>query len=114
MKLPRLGSGLAGAAALNQAMNANIPRLAPQVQAWTSSTLDAVVWADILGGNVAPVARADAMAVPAVARARHLTCGAIARLPLEALRGAAVVTPLPYWCQGTDGQLGTPSRSVRP
>lgn len=106
MKLPRLGTGLANAAALNRAMNTNIPRLAPQVQAWTSSTLDAVVWADILGGNVMPVTRAAGMAVPALARARHLTCGAIARLPLQALRGDAPVDPLPYWCQGTDGQLG--------
>jgi hypothetical protein len=106
VKLPRLGQNLASAASLNHAMNANIPRLAPQVQAWTSSTLDAVVWADILGGNVAPVSRADAMAVPAVARARHLTCGAIARLPLGAYRRDVQLDPGPYWCQGTDGQLG--------
>lgn len=46
------------------------------------------------------------MAIPAVARARHLTCGAIARLPLIAFRGETPVDPLPYWCQGTDGQLG--------
>jgi hypothetical protein len=94
--------GLANAAA----MQANIPRLQPQVQAWTSSTLDAVVWADILGGHVLPVSRPEAMAVPAVARARHLTCGAIARLPIGAYRADALVDPLPYWCQGTDGQMG--------
>lgn len=82
-----------------------LPRLQPQVQSWTSSTLDAVVWADILGADVVPATRAAAMAVPAVARARHLITGSIGRLPLQALRGADPV-PLPYWMQGTDGQLG--------
>lgn len=94
--------GIASAAA----MHANIPRMAPQVQAWTSSTLDSVVWSDILGGNVLPISRPDAMAVPAAARARHLTCGAIARLPLATYRLETVVNPMPYWCQGSDGQLG--------
>lgn len=83
-----------------------LPRLQPQVQSWTSSTLDAVVWADILGADVMPATRAEAMAVPAVARARHLTAGTIARLPLESLRGADPAPIQPYWCQGTDGQLG--------
>jgi hypothetical protein len=96
------GSALAGAAGLA----ANLPRLQPQVQAWTSSTLDAVVWSDILGGNVAPTSRADAMAVPAVARGRHLTAGTIARLPLSAYRRDVEVDPAPYWCQGTDGGIG--------
>jgi hypothetical protein len=45
------------------------------------------------------------MAVPAVARARHLTAGTGASLPLEVFAGADPV-PLPYWCQGSDGQLG--------
>lgn len=103
------GRGLAGAAA----MSANLPRLQPQVQAWTSSTLDAVVWADILGGNVAPVSRADAMAVPAVARARHLICSAIGRLPLAAYRQETPVDPQPYWCQGTNGQTGTLTAAQR-
>jgi phage portal protein BeeE len=97
------GRGLAGAAGLA----ANLPRLQPQVQAWTTSTLDAVVWADILGGNVAPVSRPAAMAVPAVARARHLICSAIGRLPIAAYRTAEPVDPQPYWCQGTDGQIGS-------
>jgi hypothetical protein len=87
-------------------MAASVPRLQPQVQSWTSSTLDAVVWADILGAEVLPASRAEAMAVPAVARARHLTAGTAASLPLQVLTGATPVAPLPYWCQGSDGQLG--------
>jgi hypothetical protein len=46
------------------------------------------------------------MRVPAVARSRHLIAGTIAGLPLRALRGEALVEPQPYWCYGTDGQLG--------
>ena len=83
-----------------------LPRLQPQVQAWTSSTLDAVVWADILGAEYQPCSRAEGMAVPAVARARHLTAGTGAGCPLRAYRNDELVDPLPYWLQGTDGQLG--------
>lgn len=89
------------------ALAANLPRLAPQVQSWTSSTLDAVVWADILGTDVRPLSRADAMAVPAVARARHLNAGTIARLPLGAYRRDVPVSLQPTWMQGSDGQIGT-------
>lgn len=86
-------------------MAAALPRLQPQVQAWTSSTLDAVVWADILGSDVHPISRADAMAVPAVARARHLTAGTIAGLPLRFHRGADDVEA-PGWAAASDGQWG--------
>lgn len=83
------------------------PRYQPQVEAWTTSTLDTIVFADLFGTDVRPLFRADAMAVPAVARARHLIAGTIARLPLEAFRAAEPVADQPYWLQGTDGQLGT-------
>ena len=62
-----------------------------QVEPWTTSDLESVVWADVLGvsnPDTLPTTRAVAMAVPAVARARHLTAGTIAKLPLEAFRGA--------------------------
>jgi len=86
-------------------MAATLPRLQPQVQAWTSSTLDAVVWADILGADVAPIMRADAMAVPGVARGRHLTAGTIAGLPLTFWRTADPVVA-PAWASASDGQWG--------
>lgn len=44
--------------------------------------------------------------VPAVSRSRHLICATLASLPLVALRGADPVPDQPYWCYGTDGQLG--------
>jgi hypothetical protein len=85
-----------------------VPNPQPQIEAWTTSQLDGVVWADLIGAPLddMPLTRAAAMAVPAVARARHLTAGTIAKMPLEALKGADRVTPQPYWCQGSDGQLG--------
>lgn len=86
-------------------MAAALPRLQPQVQAWTSSTLDAVVWADILGADVHPVSRADAMAIPGVARSRHLTAGTVAGLPLRFHRGADEATA-PAWAAASDGQWG--------
>jgi hypothetical protein len=87
---------------------AGLPNLQPQVEAWTSSQLDGLIWSDLIGAPLEsmPLSRAAAMAVPAVARARHLTAGTIAKMPLETLRGAAAVDPQPYWCQGSDGQLG--------
>jgi hypothetical protein len=95
--------GVGKAVALAQ----SVPVVQPQVEAWTTSTLESVVWSDITGSTAAlPMTRAAAMAVPAVARARHLTAGAIAKLPLYAMNVDQRVTPQPYWCQGTDGQVG--------
>jgi len=53
-----------------------------------------------------PMTRGEAMAVPAVSRSRHLICATVASLPLLALSGADPVPDQPYWCYGTDGQLG--------
>src|SRR3954471_10012560 len=85
---------------------ATLPNPQPQIEAWTTSQLDSVVWSDVLGVPLddMPVTRSAAMAVPAVARARHLTAGTIAKMPLEALKGADLVAVQPYWCQGSNGQ----------
>jgi hypothetical protein len=85
-----------------------LPPLQPQIEAWTTSQLDGVIWADLIGAplDALPVSRAAAMAVPAVARARHLIAGTIAKLPLQAMKGAELVPDQPYWPQGSDGQLG--------
>lgn len=84
--------------------------LQPQIEAWVDrSNLQAVdlVGFDLFGDTAAALTRAGAMRVPAMARARNLTCGTIAALPLEAIRADVVVDPQPYWAYGTDGQLGT-------
>lgn len=81
--------------------------LVPQVEAWTTGQLEGLVWSDITGiPSTLPMNRPEAMAVPAVARARHLTVGAIAQLPLEVFRAAEQITPTPPWAVATDGQLG--------
>jgi hypothetical protein len=84
-------------------------RLQPQIEAWVDrSNLEQVMWGDITGSDpgATPLTRDGAMRVPAMARARNLTCGTIAGLPLEALRADQVTDPQPYWAYGTDGQLG--------
>lgn len=71
---------------------------------WTTGDLKAVVWADILDSEHVPATRAEAMAVPAVAKARHVLCTTIARLPLHAYRGDAQVPQAdePAWIARTD------------
>lgn len=81
-------------------------KLTPQVGSpWTASDLSAIVWADVTGGEFQPITRATAMAVPAVAKARHLLCGVIAPLPLLDFIGGQEATPQPLWMQRTDGDL---------
>jgi hypothetical protein len=82
-------------------------RLQPQIEAWVDrSNLEEVVFHDVTGEFLRVMSRAAAMRVPAVARARHLTVGAVASAPLQALRLDTPVTPQPQWMHSTDGQLG--------
>jgi hypothetical protein len=85
-----------------------IDQLQPQVEAWTdNSHLYDVVLSDLgIDTSSLPLTRAAAMRVPAMARARNLTCGTIAALPLVAMRADTPVEPAPYWTSGTDGQIG--------
>jgi hypothetical protein len=67
-----------------------------------------VVFNDIFGTPVLPVmTRADAMAVPAVARARHIIAGTVARIPLRAKRGDSVLSgaDAPSWIEHTGSAL---------
>lgn len=84
----------------------------PQLEAWTdNSHLETPrIEGEFSGAWWPAMSRARAMRVPAVSRARHLTAGTLAPLPLVALRINAPVDPQPYWCQGTDGQLGDVTR----
>jgi len=81
----------------------------PQIEAWVDrSNLEPVIVGDFSGYDTGglPLTRRSAMGVPAVARARHLTAGTIAKLPLSALTGAVPVPDQPGWCQASDGQRG--------
>lgn len=69
---------------------------------FTESQLTAIVWQDILGETTHPVTRAEAMAVPAVARARHVLCGFGARAILKAYRDEIELDDQPAWTYRTD------------
>lgn len=87
---------------------AGLPPLQPQIEAWTdNSHLAQVVFSDLgIDTSALPLTRAAAMRVPAVVRARNLTAGTTAALPLRAMRAGTLADPQPYWMYGTDGQLG--------
>lgn len=69
---------------------------------WTTTDLAKVVWSDIFGAAFEPVTRAEAMALPAVARGRHLLVSTIAQLPLACFR-AAERLDTPAWLTRTSG-----------
>lgn len=85
----------------------------PQVGSpWTAGDLTAIVWADIFGGDVQPITRALAMAVPAVAKARHVLCSVIGPLPLLSMTGDTRDLVQPQWMQRTDGDLSPFHRMI--
>lgn len=97
-----LGIGRAASAAIS------VQSLAPASPWSTDDFLERVVVPDIWPDAVPrPMTRGEAMQVPAVSRSRHLICATIAALPLVVLRGDTPIPDQPYWCYGTDGQLGT-------
>lgn len=70
-----------------------------------------IVLADILGNDSwLPVTRAEAMQIPAVAKARHLICGTIARLPLKTYRDGVALEDQPTWLSRTDTSLSPQHR----
>jgi hypothetical protein len=75
------------------------------------NALESIVIDDVFGPLTTPrpLTRAQAMRIPAVARARHIVAGTIARVDLRAYRGDDV-DPLPRatepsWLAATDGPL---------
>ena len=94
--------GLPSKAAIEAASTADIAVASPFAG---PSHLNQVVWPDIMGAEWLPLTRAEAMAVPAVARARGLITGSIARLPLEAVKDGETLDPAPLWMHRTDSPL---------
>lgn len=72
-----------------------------------SSNLSTIVWADLLDADQLPITRAEAMQVPAMARARHLLCSTVARCPIRVARGDQVLPDAeqPAWTYRTDGNV---------
>lgn len=66
---------------------------------YASNHLGNVVWSDLFGTEDLPITRAEAMAIPAVARARNVVATTLGRLPIRAGRlmvdadGAETFTP---------------------
>lgn len=66
------------------------------------NSLNAIVWHDLTGTEL-PLTRAAVMAIPAVARQRHLICGALARCPLRGTDAQGTdTTPTWHWMWRTD------------
>jgi hypothetical protein len=91
-------------------------RVTPQLASpagWTSGPqLQSIVYTDIFGGDYGPLTRSAAMAVPAVARARHLLCQIGATMPLVSMSGATKDPAQPQWMQRTDSSLSPWHRMV--
>jgi hypothetical protein len=101
-----------GAAELTAAATLADPYVTPVAfgSPWApTSHLASVVMEDLLGLTERPLSRGDAMRIPAVARARHIIAGTLARIELRAYRGEST-TPLdraaePSWIRSTDGAV---------
>lgn len=70
-----------------------------------TTTLNTFVYPDLYGTDAAPLNRSAAMAIPAVARNRHLVAGTIGRLPLEVWRGGDLLPDQPTWTYRTEHGL---------
>lgn len=75
------------------------------VSPWSNAQLSQVVWSDIFGVESNTITRAEAMTIPAVAKARQILVSTIARYPLIALDTAGAVSPSHAWLQATDGEV---------
>src|SRR6516162_2786195 len=98
----RLVRNLAAADSIGGAAVAGSPQV---LSPYSPSGLASIVWADLFGVDAWPVTRAEAMGVPACARARHLLTTTVGRLPLHAYRGSDLVDPQPTWTYRTDGPV---------
>ena len=90
-----------GATALQESSHSSAGIRSP----WTVGQLSQIVWSDILGAESLPVTRAEAMAIPAIARGRHLLVTTVARLPMWTYRQGQQVPQGPQWLYRTN--LGT-------
>lgn len=61
-----------------------------------------IVVDDLFGLDTVAVTRNEAMSIPAVAKARNLICGTLARQPLRAYRDGVQLATQPTWLYRTD------------
>lgn len=79
---------------------------------WSEGNLESIVWRDIFGLDVMPVTRAEAMSVPAIARARHRLAADAARCPLTLLSSDGTEAPDAAWLQHTSTATSPQHRMV--
>jgi hypothetical protein len=104
-------------AELEAAFPTKAPAMAPMqvgIQSVFHSTdqLQAVVWADLTGGEAQLLTRDAAMSIPAVARQRHLVCGTAAGCPLVVLQREVPLPEQPRWASRTDGVMSPYHRTL--
>lgn len=75
------------------------------VSPWAGAQLSQIVWSDIFGVEANMISRAEAMTIPAVAKARQILVSTIAKYPLIAQDNGQDVTPSHAWLQATDGEV---------
>ena len=76
------------------------------VSPWQQGQLSQIVWSDIFGTEANLVTRAEAMSIPAVAKARQILVSTIARFPFVALDAAGNDTTASHsWLYATDGEV---------
>lgn len=74
------------------------------VSPWQTGQLSQIVWSDIFGTEANIISRAEAMTIPAVAKARQILVSTIARFPLIAVDNND--QPVDQaWLQSTDGEV---------
>lgn len=81
------------------------PRVDYLSSPFTEGQLQKLVYSELFGANYAPISRAEAMAIPALAKARNLIGGTVAKLPLRAANvdGVLANDAQPRWMYRTDG-----------
>lgn len=81
------------------------PSTYPIATPWGSADLARIVYEDVFGTDAPPNTRSAAMRIPAIARARNLIVGTIARFPLVPMRGddPLPVTDAPWMLACHDG-----------
>jgi len=80
------------------------PSMLPYGSPYATSELNRMIFDDIVGKGLSPsISRAQAMKIPAIARARNIMVTTISRFPLKAFTGEVESAVQPAWMYSTAG-----------
>lgn len=80
------------------------PSMLPYGSPYATSEFNRMIFDDIVGKGISPsISRAQAMKIPAIARARNIMVATICRFPLKAYDGDVEVATQPAWMYSTAG-----------